>query len=210
MSGYLLDTNIVSYLYNPERVHHGLVDGVLASFDKELPQVVSSITLAELRFGLRMTEEIGNDTESFARGIHQTEAHKILEVTPATSLNYANVKAAIATRRVKYAKRLPRFIEDWVDKVTDKDLAVDGNDLWIAAQAIETGTTLVTCDADFCRVIEDTGLPLSCIHITLKSGDLRRFSGRDEPTELAGIDQSSTILGPATAREQRSAHESTR
>lgn len=79
MSGYLLDTNIVSYLYNPERVHHGLVDGVLASFDKELPQVVSSITLAELRFGLRMTEEIGNDTESFARGIHKTEAHKILE-----------------------------------------------------------------------------------------------------------------------------------
>jgi len=207
MKGYLLDTNIVSYLYNPDRSHHGLIDGILASFDRSQPQLVSSITLAELRFGLRMTEETGNSAVSFASGIGRTEAHRIVDVTTHTSLEYATVKAAIATRRVKYGKRLPRFIEDWKDKVTDKDLSVDGNDLWIAAHALETGTTLVTCDVDFCRIIEDTGLALSCIHITLTTGDVRRFFGGVETTDEPETDHGATLLGSAIERERRSAQD---
>lgn len=204
MNGYLLDTNIVSYLYEPERSEHPLIDGILGSFDQSQPQLVSSITLGELRFGLQMTVATGRPSASFAKSIGNTESHPIVPVTPYTALQYGAVKSAIATRRVKFGKRLPRYPEDWVDRITDKNMDIDGNDLWIAAHAMETGATLVTCDVDFCRVIEDTGLALSCIHITLKTGDLRRFCGGAGTTDEPGADHASTLLGRAIDDERQS------
>ena len=45
-----------------------------------------------------------------------------------------------------FARRAPRWLEDWQVRASSQTLQVDENDLWIVAQAIERDYILVTCD----------------------------------------------------------------
>jgi predicted nucleic acid-binding protein len=61
--------------------------------------------------------------------------------------------AAFAGIRIDIHRRIPRWVEDWSDRVTGQLLHIDENDLWIAAQTVERNLVVVTSDSDFVRVI---------------------------------------------------------
>jgi predicted nucleic acid-binding protein len=52
----------------------------------------------------------------------------------------------------KIGKKMPRWIEDWIEVGSAKRLQIDENDLWICAQAKERDLVVVTGDMDIRRL----------------------------------------------------------
>lgn len=105
----------------------------------DLPVFISVISLGELGFGV---ESCANPAERAARAayLRRVESRPALDVSPSTAAAYGVLAAA-----VKHAGRSPR---------------PRYNDLWIAAQAIENGYTLLTTNEnDFAGL---PGLRLVC------------------------------------------------
>lgn len=153
MDAYLLDTNLVSVLYDSRRPNYQRVVSTVASFDPDAPQLVSAVTIAEMRFGLALYAATGNPLTHIEACIRQAEEHPLLEVGKHTAQAFAEVKSRVALERLNVASRIPRWVEDWSDRVTSQKLQIDENDLWIAAQALERNLIVVTCDTDFNLVI---------------------------------------------------------
>lgn len=153
MDAYLLDTNLVSTLYDSRRPDYQQVVSTVASLDPDAPQLVSAVTIAELRFGLALYAATGNPLTHIEACIRQAEEHPLLEVGKHTAQAFAEVKSRVALQRLNVASRIPRWVEDWSDRVTSQKLQVDENDLWIAAQALERNLVVVTSDTDFNLVI---------------------------------------------------------
>lgn len=153
MDTYLLDTNLVSVLYDAGRPNHLAVRGAIAAFDTGAPQLVSAITIGELRFGLALSRAAGRPLAHIEACIERTEEHPLAEVGAHTAEAFGYVKSSVALQRVDIQRRLPRWVEAWSDRVTGQLLQIDENDLWIAAQAVERNLVVVTSDPDFARVI---------------------------------------------------------
>ena len=153
MDTYLLDTNLVSVLYDAGRPNHLAVRGVLASLDPNAPQLVSVVTIGELRYGLALSRAAGRPLAHIEACIERTEEHPLAEVGRHTAEAFGYVKSSIARQRMNIGRNIPRYVEDWSDRVTGKSLQIDENDLWIAAQAVERNLVVLTSDPDFTRII---------------------------------------------------------
>lgn len=153
MDTYLLDTNLVSVLYDAGRPNHRLVRAALAALDPAAPQLVSSVTIGELRFGLALSRAAGRPLAHIEACIERTEEHPLAEVGRYTAEAFGYVKSSVALQRIDIHRRIPRWVEAWSDRVTGQLLQIDENDLWIAAQAVERNLVVVTSDPDFTLVI---------------------------------------------------------
>lgn len=153
MDAYLLDTNLVSVLYDAQRPEHETVLEAVRSFDPQSPQLVSAVTIAELRFGLALSSAVGRPLAHIEACIERAEAHPLVEVGLHTAKAYAHIKSSIALQRINVQSRIPRWVEGWTDRVTGQLLQIDENDLWIAAQALERNLVVVTSDKGFTEVI---------------------------------------------------------
>jgi len=153
MDTYLLDTNLVSVLYDAGRPNHQTVRSALAAFSPAAPQLVSAITIGELRFGLALSRAAGRPLAHIEACIERTEEHPLAEVGRHTAEAFGYVKSSVALQRVDIHRRIPRWVEAWSDRVSGQLLQIDENDLWIAAQAVERNLVVVTSDPDFMRVI---------------------------------------------------------
>jgi tRNA(fMet)-specific endonuclease VapC len=153
MDVYLLDTNIVSVLYDARRSNHQAVRKAIAAFDPLSPQLVSAVTIGELRFGLALSRAAGQPLTHIEACVERTEEHPLAEVSHHTAGTYGYVKSSVALRWIDIHRRVPRFVEAWSDRVTGQLLQIDENDLWISAQAVERNLVVVTSDPDFTRII---------------------------------------------------------
>ncbi len=154
MDTYLLDTNLVSVLYDARRSNHLAVRRAVAAFNPQSPQLVSAVTIAELRFGLALSRAAGQPLTHIEACIERAEEHPLAEVGRYTAEAFAHVKASVALQRIDVCRRIPRWVEGWIDRVTGQLLQIDENDLWIAAQAVERNLVVVTSDQDFTKVIK--------------------------------------------------------
>lgn len=148
-----LHTSLVSVLYDAGRANHVAIRTAIAVFDPRAPQLVSAITVGELRYGLALSRAAGKPLAHIEACIERTEEHPLAEVGRYTAEAFGYVKSSIALQRINIQSRIPRWVEAWSDRVTGQLLQIDENDLWIAAQAIERNLVLVTCDFDYTRVI---------------------------------------------------------
>jgi predicted nucleic acid-binding protein len=153
MDTYLLDTNLVSVLYDGRRPNHQAVRQAVAALDPQASQLVSAVTIGELRFGLALSQAAGQPLRHIEACIEQAEEHPLAQVGRYTAEAFAHVKASVALQRVDVRRRIPRWVEGWTDRVTGQLLQIDENDLWIAAQAVERNLVVVTSDQDFMQVI---------------------------------------------------------
>ena len=153
MDTYLLDTNLVSVLYDAGRPNNRAVRAALAAFDPTAPQLVSAITIGELRFGLALSRA-AVDRSTTSRPASRSSEQALAEVSRYTAEAFGYVKSSVALQRVDIRKRVPRWVEGWSDRVTGQLLQIDENDLWIAAQAVERNLVVVTSDPDFIRIIK--------------------------------------------------------
>lgn len=153
MDTYLLDTNLVSVLYDKRRSNYNSVRQAIAALDPSAPQLVSVVTIAELRFGLALSQTAGQSLAHIEACIEQAEDHPLAEVGRYTAGAFAHVKSSVALQRIDVRRRIPRWVEGWTDRVTAQILQIDENDVWIAAQAVERNYVVVTSDHDFEKVI---------------------------------------------------------
>jgi predicted nucleic acid-binding protein len=153
MDTYLLDTNLVSVLYDARRPNHQAVRQAIGALDPNSPQLVSVFTIAELRFGLALSQAAGRPLTHIESCIEQAEQHPLAEIGRYTAESYALVKSSVALQHVKISSRIPRWVEGWTDRVTSELLQIDEHDLWIAAQALERNYVVLTGDRDFVLVI---------------------------------------------------------
>ena len=153
MDTYLLDTNLVSVLYDARRPNYNAVRQAIAALPAEAAQLVSVVTVGELRFGLELARAAGQTLTHIEACLVQSETHPLSEVTRHTADAFATVKSSIALARVDIRRRVPRWVEGWADRVSGQLLQIDENDLWIAAQAFERNYVVVTCDKDFTQII---------------------------------------------------------
>src|SRR5665213_1633427 len=153
MDTYLLDTNLVSVLYDARRQNHYAVRQAIGALDPNASQLVSVFTIAELRFGLALSQAAGRPLTHIESCIAQAEEHPLAEIGRYTAEAFALVKSSVALQRIDINRRIPRWVEGWTDRVTSELLQIDEHDLWIAAQALERNYVVLTGDHDFVQVI---------------------------------------------------------
>jgi len=155
MPDYLLDTNILDYWYNPARREH---QNVLARVELvRRPDAgsgyvsrlfTSVVTLGEMEYGHRavLSPDVAQQ-RAFARFVHK-QYPEALEVTAHVAEQYGELKAWLFNNCSPNARRSKaRRVEELVEPTSARELGIQENDVWIAAQALTHNLTLVTHDS---------------------------------------------------------------
>jgi predicted nucleic acid-binding protein len=164
--GYLLDTCIVSAWYDETKPKHSRVLAAVKNLAADTPLAISAITLGESEYGLHIPGAAEHfDHDEYRRWIAD-KLPRVLDVTTSTRLYYGPLRARLFEKFAPSCKRKWNSRpEELVNPTTGKDLGIQENDLWIAAQAIERKLVLVTHDKmariremardEFSLIIED-------------------------------------------------------
>ena len=155
MTGYIYDTSILSALLDPAHRRHADIARAVTALPEEASHFVSAVSLAELTFGVRMSEAFApGRLPSLEQMLVDVRAYGVLEIGHHTSAAYAELKTNLAKRYLLKANRRdrPRWIEEWPLNNRGQRLQVDENDLWLCAQAKERSLTLLTADGGMQRI----------------------------------------------------------
>ncbi len=155
MADYLLDTNILSYWYNPKVPEHPAVLARVHAARQPDPRTnyvsrffISVVTLGEIQYGHRVnpTPDAAKQAE-FSRFVEE-QCPVPKEMIDHVAEQYGELRAWLfnncgpRNRRSKVKRA-----EELVNPTTGKELGIDENDLWIAAQAKTFDLVLVTNDS---------------------------------------------------------------
>jgi predicted nucleic acid-binding protein len=164
--GYLLDTCIISYWFNENREpQHSVVSRRIDALDADSPLFISAVTLGEIEYGYR-TESQDQEPE-----VPVPESQAVLERLPvildirrSTTTYYGHLRAGLFEKCVpRDQRKRAKRPEQLVDPITARDLGIDENDLWLAAQAFERRLILATHDrmARIAQVISELKINLT-------------------------------------------------
>ena len=155
MPDYLLDTNIVAYWYNTSISEHAKVLDRISVVKlpdpttKYVPRLyVSIVTLGEIEYGHRVASapDIAKQTE-FMRFVRE-QCPVVLEIIDDVAAHYGELRAWLFDNcGPKVRKSKVKRAEELVNPATGKELGIDENDIWIAAQAKAHNFVLVTHDS---------------------------------------------------------------
>lgn len=154
MNDYLLDTVVISALLEPKHKFHESAKAAIAAIPAQATQYISAVSLAELSFGAKLHEASGGmSLEKLTKIIADAATYDILEISRHTAEEYAQLKVNIAKKYLKDIKKdRKKYLDDWIDAITDKTLQIGENDLWICAHARERNLILVTADEKMDRI----------------------------------------------------------
>lgn len=148
MKTYFLDTNIWSDWYKGK-------DYITANMSKLLEAqaflMMSCISLGEFSYGWHMDTSF--DRKKFEVSLKQIDFEVCREFDNHTTEIYGQIRAILAIKYAYKNKRV-KWLDELRDPVTDKKLGIQENDLWITAQAINYGATLVTADKKMNRIFD--------------------------------------------------------
>lgn len=152
METYLLDCNAISDWLDKTRPRHLCVaQRAEESAQSDADLVTSTIVLGEIEYGIKVAprEKIQALGEFRAQvDLQFVRKRFLLAPERTTSLVYGDLRARLFEKFApKKRRRKGLRPEELVDPVTAKELGIQENDLWIAAQAIERNLVLVTNDA---------------------------------------------------------------
>lgn len=143
MKGYLFDTNAISRWYSGNASIRAKIDGL----SDDVPLCVSMITLGEMQFGDKITTTTDQaKRDEFKKWFRDKFPVPFrLTITEHTTECYGDIRSQLFKQFPPCGKR-ENHPEMCFDKVMAKELGIDENDLWIAAQAIEHNLILVSND----------------------------------------------------------------
>lgn len=157
MTGYIYDTSVLSALLDTSHQRHADIVRAVASLDEDASHYVSAISLAELTFGVRMSEVFAPARlPALEQMLVNVRTYGVLEIGHHTATAYAELKTNLAKRYLLKANRRdrPRWIEEWPLNNRGQKLQIDENDLWLCAQAKERLLTLLTADGGMQRIAD--------------------------------------------------------
>jgi tRNA(fMet)-specific endonuclease VapC len=143
----LLDTNIVSYWFDGTCPENSAVVDHIERLTKGTPLAISAVSLGEIEFGLRVHPADVVEFEVELQRFIQDQLPLVLNVTSTTRTYSGALRARVFECFAPRKKRGKRSrAEELADPATGRELGVQENDLWIAAQALEHNLVLVTND----------------------------------------------------------------
>jgi tRNA(fMet)-specific endonuclease VapC len=165
----LLDTNIIEYWYDEywydeywydeywydeywyDEKHGEKHRNVLSrtrSLPEASPLAVSVITLGEIEYGCRVVSPAADTPiQKSSKAFVRDKLPRVLTVTKSTTSYYGALRARLFAKFAPKKKRLRGMRpEQLKDPVTSRELGIQENDVWIAAQAVEHNLVLVTAD----------------------------------------------------------------
>jgi len=159
LDGYLLDTNILSYWFDEKRHEHSDVKRHIDQLPEAAPLWVSAITLGEIEYGHRCSPTPGVDSQKEFLAFVDKEAPHIANIDKHTTSHYGELRSLLF-KRFGLKSRRQKWPEELADPTTAKQLGIQENDIWIAAQALQFNLVLVSND----RMMQ---------HLTQVASDLR-------------------------------------
>jgi predicted nucleic acid-binding protein len=149
---HLLDTNVLRSWVDGNHARHA---AVLARVGKLGDPYIflSVVTVAEVESGLarphRLTAQLVGEIRQALRRF------QVLEIDRHACEPYGRMRAWLLGR---YAPRIRRgklrSLSELADPVTDLQLGIQENDLWLASQAVATDSVLVTGDQKMRRLVD--------------------------------------------------------
>ena len=152
---YLLDTNIIRYIYELNAGSQNSECLILKAQLESVPQhriFLSPITTGEVEYGIRVGPFDEPDNEKYKKLANILISYPCLSIDCEIARQYYSVLRArlydkYAPRRKKGLSAGEKRIEEWKDPTTSKELQIQENDLWISAIAWAYNLILVTNDA---------------------------------------------------------------
>ena len=155
MPDYLLDTNILRFWYDAKCAEHASVLARVNQARQPDPQTnyvsrmyVSVVTLGEIEYGHRVTQAPDLAKQAAYAKFVREQCPVAIEIGKHVAEQYGEMRAWLfnnctpSTRKSK-----ARRAEELVNPTTGKELGIDENDIWIAAQAMTHNLALVTHDS---------------------------------------------------------------
>ena len=148
MRGYLLDTNIVAYWLDEGRPQHQRVAQHIQELPPGAPLMISAITLGEIEYGLHVVSEDSTAWQEAFRELVDRRLPMVLDISKTTCMYYGSLRARLFEKYTpRQRRRRGLRPEQLIDPVTSRELGIQENDLWLAAQALEFNLVLATNDA---------------------------------------------------------------
>lgn len=151
MKTLLLDTCVVSALFDPGHRNHPKVQEFIHSLDPQGDHLyVCPIAIAEIKFGYEVC--FRHDEARKRELLTRLRRLPVRPITKHTTAYYSLVRCALFNKfGTPVHKRGVKTIrehhpEDLIDRSTAKSLGIDENDLWPVACALEHNMTFVTAD----------------------------------------------------------------
>ncbi|MDA3896367.1 MAG: type II toxin-antitoxin system VapC family toxin [Desulfobacteraceae bacterium] len=153
---YLLDTNVISYIYEMEAGSQSRECLTLKTRLESRPQntriFLSPVTVGEIEYGILVGPFNDPTNEKYKKLVDIMTSYPCLGIDCDIARQYysllrARLYNAYAPNLKKGQKSRQKRIEEWKDPATSKELQIQENDLWISAIAWAYNLTLVTDDA---------------------------------------------------------------
>ncbi|HNQ23888.1 MAG TPA: PIN domain-containing protein [Phycisphaerae bacterium] len=147
MDGYLLDTNTIRHWFDGDSGKFPAVRAVADSRAADSPMYVSAISLGEIEYGHALNPAPADTRRAAFVTFVREKLRQILSVSKHTAEPYGLIRAELAEKSPPPGgwKNKVRP-EQMYDPVAGRELGIDENDLWLAAQAVERNLVLVTSD----------------------------------------------------------------
>lgn len=155
MAHYLLDTNIWEYWFNKEKhpEYSANIEARVQEINDDTPGSVpatvamSVITWGEIDYGYNVMTSKERSRKAPFRSFLAGQSPWTVSLDKHTAVEYGKLRAKLFEKfGPKDMKRKGLRPEQLVDPATSLQLQIQENDLWIVAQAIRYGLTLVTND----------------------------------------------------------------
>jgi tRNA(fMet)-specific endonuclease VapC len=147
MDGFLLDTNAASILWDERHKEHQKLREFLQRV-KDAPTWISTVVLGEIEYGLKTAPQMDEDLQGDVRR-QMALFPRVLDVTKHTVEPYSDLRAALFrlhSPRDRKGRLTAKRPEELWESTSAKELGLQENDLWIAAQAIQYNLVLITED----------------------------------------------------------------
>lgn len=171
MADYLLDTNILSFWYDNKRDANGQLKPPHQNVLRNVARVrmpdpqtgyvsrlfVSTVTLGEVEYGHRSASNPDLVKQAEYAKLIREQCPVALDLTRHVAEQYGQMKAWLFNNCApKAGWPRKKRAEQLVFPATGRELGIDENDLWIAAQAMTHNLVLVTHDrrGNFREVLE--------------------------------------------------------
>jgi len=159
MDGYLLDTNAASILWDMRHREYKTLRSFIQKKDQS-PIWISIVVFGEIEYGLKTAPRMDESLQVAVRK-KMSAFPLVLEMDKHTVEPYSDLRAALFKKyspKDKRGRLKAKWPEELCEKTTSKELGIQENDIWIAAQAVQYNLILVS--GDYMRRLQEVSTDL--------------------------------------------------
>jgi len=147
IDAYLLDTTAASIIWDKRHSDYLQIRAFLKNVSSS-PVLISTVVLAEVEYGLKIAPKMDMNRQNDVRN-EMAKFPLVLDIDRHTIAPYSDLRSELFKKyspKKQRGKLTAKWPEDLFDRTNAKELGVQENDIWIAAQAIQYNLILVTED----------------------------------------------------------------